>query len=117
MTQPAIAEQLKEKYGPEHVIEQLTVDKIPTVWIPREDLCDCMKFLKTEIEDPYRMLYDLTAIDERTRNHREGQPDSDFTLVYHLFSFERNEYLRIKLPLKGDFPSAPSISSHLPRSN
>lgn len=111
MTQPAIIEQLKKRYGSEHVIEQPSIDKIPIIWVLREDLCDCMKFLKTEIERPYRMLYDLTAIDERTRNHREGQPDSDFTLVYHLFSFERNEYLRIKLPLKGEFPSAPSISS------
>ena len=30
------------------------------------------------------MLYDLTAIDERMRVHRDGQPPSDFTVVYHL---------------------------------
>ncbi len=29
-----------------------------------------------------RMLYDLTAIDERGRTHRDGQPPSDFTVVY-----------------------------------
>ena len=45
------------------------------------------------------MLYDLTAIDERMRVHREGQPASDFTVVYHLLSFSRNEYIRIKVPL------------------
>jgi len=32
--------------------------------------------------------------------HREGQPVSDFTIVYHLLSFARNEYLRVKVPLK-----------------
>ena len=40
------------------------------------------------------MLYDLTAIDERVRTHRDGQPASDFTVVYHLLSFERNEDVR-----------------------
>ena len=45
------------------------------------------------------MLYDLTAIDERMRTHREGQPASDFTVVYHLLSFDRNEYVRIKVAL------------------
>ncbi len=46
------------------------------------------------------MLYDLTAIDERVRNHRQDQPESDFTVVYHLLSFDRNEDIRIKVPLK-----------------
>ena len=46
------------------------------------------------------MLYDLTAIDERMRIHPEGPPASDFTLVYHLLSFDRNEYVRIKVPLQ-----------------
>ena len=50
------------------------------------------------------MLYDLTAIDERMRVHREGQPASDFTVVYHLLSFDRNEYIRIKVPLKREQP-------------
>ena len=45
------------------------------------------------------MLYDLTAIDERMRSRIGGQPASDFTVVYHLLSFERNEYVRVKMPL------------------
>ena len=50
------------------------------------------------------MLYDLTAIDERKRVHREGQPASDFTVVYHLLSYDRNEYIRIKVALTRDQP-------------
>ena len=56
------------------------------------------------------MLYDLTAIDERHRQNRTGQPESDFTLVYHLLSFERNEDIRVKVPLVGDYPSAPTMT-------
>ncbi len=57
------------------------------------------------------MLYDLTGIDERTRTNRNGQPDSDFTVVYHLTSFERNEDIRIKVPLKENNLTIPSITS------
>lgn len=56
------------------------------------------------------MLYDLTAIDERTRKNRHQQPQSDFTVVYHLLSFDRNEYVRIKTALKDEKPIVPTIS-------
>jgi NADH-quinone oxidoreductase subunit C/D len=68
-----------------------------------------LTYLKTEIEKPYRLLYDLTAIDERNRKFYNGYPSNNFTLVYHLYSFERNSFIRLKLALKGEFPSAPSI--------
>jgi NADH-quinone oxidoreductase subunit C/D len=117
MAAQRIIEQLKEKYGTEQITEQQTCDDVPTVWIKKENVRDCMSFLKSGIERPYKMLYDITAIDERRRNFRQGQPESDFTIVYHLLSFERNEYLRIKMPLKGEFPSVPSIASIWPCAN
>ena len=61
--------------------------------------------------------YDLTAIDERVRVNRRGEPASDFTLVYHLFSFERNEYIRIKTPLDAAQASADSITDLWPAAN
>ena len=51
----------------------------------------------------------MTAIDERLRSHRLDQPDSDFTIVYHLLSFDRNMDIRIKTALKGGNPSVSSI--------
>ena len=33
---------------------------------------DALSYLKAEVDQPYRMLYDLTAIDERMRIHPEG---------------------------------------------
>lgn len=117
MASQNITEKLKQKYGTEQVTEQQTCDDVPTVWIKKENIRDCMGFLKSGIERPYKMLYDLTAIDERRRISRQGQPESDFTVVYHLLSFERNEYLRIKTPLKGEFPSVPSVTSIWPCAN
>ena len=117
MNTPDIVNQLQERYGADRIIEQPTCDAISTVWIDKTDLQDCMNFLKIGINRPYKMLYDLTAIDERRRTYRQGQPESDFTVVYHLLSFDRNAYIRIKSALHGDFPSIPSITSIWPCAN
>lgn len=63
------------------------------------------------------MLFDLTAIDERFRTHRDSMPETDFTLVYQLLSLERNEFIRVKVPLKGEYPSAPSITAIWPNAD
>jgi NADH-quinone oxidoreductase subunit C/D len=90
---------------------QITADGTETLWAPPDRVHELLSWLKDGIERPYKMLYDLTAIDERERVHREGQPPSDFTLVYHLYSFERNEFLRIKTALRGSAGGALEESS------
>jgi NADH-quinone oxidoreductase subunit C/D len=102
-------EQLGLKFGESNFTEQKTKDEILTLWLPLDKLKAVLTFLKTEIEKPYLLLYDLTAIDERSRKFYNGYPSNNFTLVYHLYSFERNSFIRLKLALKGEFPSAPSI--------
>ena len=42
---------------------------------------------------------------------RNGQPASDFTVVYHLTSFDRNSDIRIKVPLKDADTNIPSITN------
>jgi len=112
-----IINELSEKYGKEAVNAQPTADGIPTVWVPKDRLHETLIYLKQEVRSPYRMLYDLFAIDERVRLHRPNQTESDFTLVYHLLSFERNEDVRIKVALKGEHPSLPSSVSIWPSAN
>jgi NADH-quinone oxidoreductase subunit C/D len=73
-----------------------------------------LRYLKTEAERPYRMLYDLTAIDERVRRTRPGQPSSDFTVLYHLLSFDRNQDLRLKVALSGERPALPTVTDLWP---
>ena len=96
---------------------QSSRDGIPTLWITKEKSHDLLRYLKTKAPQPYRMLYDLTAIDERARKYRDGQPDSDFTVVYHLLSFDRNEYLRVKVPLKGDHLALDTATDIWPAAN
>ena len=101
-------EQLQQRLGENAVTGQFTCDAIPTFWVPRDSLRDVLRYLKTEVGRPFRTLYDLTAIDERVRTHRQGQPGADFTVVYHLLSYERNQDVRIKVALKAETPTLPS---------
>jgi NADH-quinone oxidoreductase subunit C/D len=104
--------ELGSKFGDQSILyQQFTRDGTTTIWIDKKNLIQIFKYLKNEITLPFKMLYDLTGIDERTRTSRLDQPDSDFTVVYHLTSFERNEDIRIKVPLKERDLSIPSITS------
>src|SRR6185437_5421378 len=94
-----VVDELQEKFGPAAVTPQATRDSIPTLWATADKIREVAGYLKNEIGQPYKMLYDLTAIDERVRTHREGEPESKFTVVYHLLSFERNQYVRVKVAL------------------
>jgi NADH-quinone oxidoreductase subunit C/D len=109
-------DELQERFGPE-VQPQATIDGIPTVWVNRERAPAVLAHLKTGVPRGYGMLYDLTAIDESVRVHRDGQPAADFTVVYHLLSFERNAYVRVKTPLRRNALSVESITRIWPCAN
>jgi NADH-quinone oxidoreductase subunit C/D len=104
------AQELSDRFGPGVFERQQTRDSVPTFWIPAQRLHKVLNYLKHEAAGPYAMLYDLTAVDERARRHRDGQPPGDFTVVYHLLSFERNQDIRIKTALSGDAPHTASIT-------
>ena len=111
-----ITQEITDRLGGAVVLQD-TLDQIPTVWVGKTRVRDLLRFLKEEVDRPYRMLYDLTAIDERMKAHRDSQPASDFTVVYHLLSFERNEYVRVKVALAEDRLSLPSITDIWPAAN
>ena len=111
-----ILQEIESRFGPDTIIPQQTRDDVPTFWVPSTTLVEVLRYLKSA-ERPYRMLYDLTAIDERSRLQRAGQPKSDFTVVYHLLSFDRNEDVRIKVALEGESPSLPTVTTLWPAAN
>ena len=84
----------------EHILcLQSTVDGIPTFWVDRTQIKEVLKFLRDDSKPRFEMLLDVTGIDERVRVHREGQPASEFTVVYHLMSFSGHCDVRVKVPL------------------
>jgi NADH-quinone oxidoreductase subunit C/D len=109
--------ELCDRFGAGSLTPQETHDGIPTVWTSAAQARDVLRYVKDRPARPYRMLYDLTATDERLRRHRNGQPASDFSLVYHLASFGRNEELRLKVPLESSTPSPASVADLWPNAN
>jgi NADH-quinone oxidoreductase subunit C/D len=113
----AILQELQQKFGDASVAPQAARDQVPTFWTPKDKLHEIVRHLKNEVARPYRMLYDITATDDRVREHRVSPVPSDFTVIYHLLSFDRNEYIRIKVPLQADSLSLPTITDVWPAAN
>ena len=113
MVHSQVEETLYRRFGQQQFTVQATADSILTLWVPRSLLLDVLQFLKPQ----FSMLYDLFAIDERTRQYRSGQPDSDFTVVYQLLSMERNDDIRIKVALSEADLHLPTIIGVWPNAN
>lgn len=114
---PPIVRELQNRFGAAIAAVQETGDGIPTLWVGRDQVRDVLRYLKRDTAQPYRMLYDLSAIDERVRAHRQQQPASDFTVFYHLLSFERNADIRIKVALAADDLMLPTLTDIWPSAN
>ena len=104
-------EQVKSRFGDDIIAEPVTKDHIVSVWLPLVKLKAVLFYVKNELPKPYPLLYDLTAIDERSRKKDSEYPSTGFTLVYHLVSFDRNEFIRFKVVLPGEYPVVPSITN------
>ena len=112
-----ILQQLQQRLGADILYQQKTVDEVLTWWVSKEDIVRAVEFLKTALPQPFKMLYDLFGIDERNRNRSNGLPVADFTIVYVLFSFERNAFIRLKVALRGEYPSLYSITGLFKNAN
>ena len=108
---------LREEFGQHILVWQETCDGIPTIWIDRQHLLQILTYFRDRSKPRFEMLFDITAIDERVRVHREGQPQSDFSVVYHLMSFQGNQDFRIKVPLTNSDLNIPTIVGLWPAAN
>lgn len=109
-----IEKELKERFGDDIRPSGQSSDFL-TLHVPETHIRGVLKFLKSESTQKFQRLEDYTAIDESARRNRERYPD--FTLVYHLTDLENAERLRLKVPLYGETPKAPSIYDIWPSAN
>jgi NADH-quinone oxidoreductase subunit C/D len=61
-------QELQQELGPE-ATPQRACDGIPTFWLARGAIREAVRQLRHVIPQPFKMLYDVTAIDERGRRH------------------------------------------------
>ena len=137
----SLAEELAEKFGCGVRQEARSSDMLSFI-VDENQIKDVLRFLKTEATVRFQRLDDLTAIDETERRGYgkppaciiEEKPDTgaipetessqdqpagpdDFTMVYHLLSFDCAGRIRLKVGLKGEYPSTPSITDIWPLAN
>ena len=91
------------------ISEAVIFRNMPSLTVAKENLVAMCEFLKAEAGGEYKLLTDLTAVDYPKREKR-------FDLVYHLYSFQRNDRLRLKV-LVGDGEKAPSVTKLWPTAN
>ena len=116
-TASLIPPDLAAQFAGRMLAEQFTCDGIPTVWVERGDVVEFLRALRDTVRPKFEMLLDLTAIDERMRSHREGQPPSEFSVVYHLMSFSGNRDFRVKVPLMDADLNVPTVTGLWPAAN
>jgi NADH dehydrogenase I D subunit len=105
---------LTERFGEAVQPTPYTSDML-TFQVTENHLKDVLRFLKKESAPRFQRLDDLTAIDESAR--RERKVYADYTMVYHLLSFDSAMRLRLKVPLRGQDPVIRSITDIWPSAN
>ena len=134
----SLAQIVKERFGDAIRQTPQTSDML-TFHVAESRVKDVLNFLKTEATPKYLRLDDLTAIDESARRDQQRltyndgtvaneifTPKSsrsdkgvypDYTLVYHLLSFDPPGRLRLKVGLKGTDPVTRTITDIWPSAN
>lgn len=112
-----LVEELCLRFENEVIAVQSYCDGIPVLWLKRDGLMIVMQYLRQSASIRFQMLFDITAIDERVRVNRQGQPASDFTVTYHLMSFTHNCDIRLKVALLDADLVMPTISNLWPNAN
>ena len=112
----AIVESLMAQFGDQIRYEQPTLTGMPVLWVSREALIEILEALR-RLPEPFEMLYDLTAIDERMRSHRDGLPAADFTVIYQLLSVSGNRDFMLKVALSERDLTLPTAIPVYPNAN
>jgi NADH-quinone oxidoreductase subunit C len=90
-----------QKRFPGAITEAVIFRNMPSLNVAKEHLVAVCEFLKSKDGGAYTLLTDETAADYPKREKR-------FDIIYHLYSFEKNHRLRLRLQVGGD-EQVPSV--------
>ena len=98
-----------QKRFPGAISEAVIFRNMPSLNVAKEHLVAVCEFLKGSDGGAYTLLTDETAADYPKREKR-------FDIVYHLYSFERNNRLRLRVQV-GAEEKVPSVTGVWPTAN
>jgi NADH-quinone oxidoreductase subunit C len=102
LTNETILTKLTERFG-EKINDPGLQFGMLSISTDQEHIVSVMEFLKNDPQLRFNFLTDLCGVHFPDRTKK-------FEVVYHLHSFYNNLRLRIKLPLAGEPPRAPSMT-------
>ncbi len=103
-----LLEELRKRF-PGAIADALIFRNQPSLTVAKESLVALCEFLKSEEGGAYTFLTDETAVDYPKREKR-------FEIIYQLYSFHRNDRLRLKV-LASEGEKVPSVVSVWPAAN
>ena len=103
-----LLDDLQKKF-PGAITEAVIFRNMPSLNLAKEYLIAICRFLKRAEGGAYTLLTDQTAVDFPKREKR-------FDIVYHLYSFSRNNRLRLRVQVGGD-EKVPSVTGVWPTAN
>lgn len=92
------------------------VDDVPSFWIDKSQLNALMQVARFELDKPFDFCFDIAGIDETERTHKALHV-TDFTVSYHLRSYERNQDIRIKVAIGAADKHLTSVCAFWPNAN
>ncbi len=110
----SLAGELTARFGEALNLAASSSDML-TLHVDRKRCHEVLSYLKNVATPRFQRLEDITAVDESARRRREDFPD--FTLVYHLLSFDTASRIRVKTGLPATDPTHQSICDLWPSAN
>ncbi|MDA8427957.1 MAG: NADH-quinone oxidoreductase subunit B/C/D [Geobacteraceae bacterium] len=109
-----LPQEMREVFG-ERVAVDVSATDMLTLRTSPELVPQLLLHLKTRRGSSFKRLEDIAAVDDSCR--RNHDTFKDYTINYHLLTFDQPGYVRVKTELSGADPEVPSITSVFPAAN